>query len=391
MKRKIFVSIMSIFLMCVSAKAVISIEEREWAKNEFFLNFLQNNSLPLALYYDLDAQDKELASEIKEGTKFQILWNENSTIEQVLIPIDGSDLQIHIYKNLQGEYTLVYTPVIFIKQTRFLNINVQNSVYQDVEQASGSSPLARAVRNAFSGSVNFKAVQKGDNIQILYERKERMGRRFGDIVIKMVKVEVNKKPNEAFFYNDVYFNRNGKEVEKFLLTTPVKYKRISSYFTKARYHPILKRYRAHLGVDYAAPTGTPVVSAGDGVILFVGTKGGYGKVVEIQHASGYKSLYAHLSRFAKIKKGQKVKQGQLIAYVGSTGLSTGPHLHFGIYEGNNAINPLSVVKISKSQLSKKEKEKFDKVVASYEQEFQSLSLINDMQKEPPSFENYIDF
>ncbi len=380
-------------LMSVNLQAALSIEEREWAKNEFFLNFLENNHLPLSLYYDLDAQDKELASEVKEGVKFQILWNDDSQIEQVLIPINGSDLQIHIYKDLQGKYTLTYSPIIYQTQTRFLSLNLKNSVFQDIEQASGSTPLARAFMNAFKGSVNFKGIQKDDKVMILYERKERLGKRFSDIIIKMASIEINKKTTQVFHFKDTFFSEDGKEVENFLLVTPVKYKRISSYFTRARYHPILKRYRAHLGIDYAAPTGTPVVSAGKGVVSFIGTKGGYGKTVEITHSSGYKSLYAHLSRFAAIKKGQKVSQGQTIAYVGSTGMSTGPHLHFGIYQGNDAINPLSVVKIAKSELKGEKKKEFNSLMNDYKRQVDDFIARNELLplREPQNFDNYIEF
>lgn len=391
--RKILFYLLFFSLVSVNLQAALSVEEREWAKNEFFLNFLENNHLPLSLYYDLDAQDKELASEVKEGVKFQILWNDDSQIEQVLIPINGSDLQIHIYKDLQGKYTLTYTPIVYQTQTRFLSLDLKNSVFQDIEQASGSTPLARAFMNAFKGSVNFKAIQKEDKVMMLYERKERLGKRFGDIIIKMASIEINKKTTQVFNFKDTFFYPDGKEVENFLLVTPVKYKRISSYFTRARYHPILKRYRAHLGVDYAAPTGTPVVSAGSGVVIFIGTKGGYGKTVEIQHAAGYKSLYAHLSRFAAIKKGQKVSQGQTIAYVGSTGMSTGPHLHFGIYQGNDAVNPLSVVKIAKSELKGEEKKEFNLIMQDYKRQAEDFIARNELLplREPQSFDNYIEF
>ncbi|KGI57305.1 peptidoglycan DD-metalloendopeptidase family protein [Campylobacter sp. MIT 97-5078] len=381
-------------IFCLQVFAVSSIEEREWAKNEFFLTFLENNNLPLSLYWNLDPQDRELASEIKEGERFQILWDNNTnTIEQILIPINGSDLQLHIYKNLQGEYTLTYSPISYETQTRILRLNVQNSAYQDVEQATGSTPLARAMRNAFGGSIDFKAMQKGDEVVLIYERKERMGERFGDILIKMASVEVNKKARKVYFYKDSFYDSNGKEMESFLLTSPVNAIRISSYFTRARYHPILKRYRAHLGVDYAAPTGTPVRSAGAGVVSFVGTKGGYGKTVQIQHSSGYSTLYAHLSRFAAIKKGQKISQGQTIAYVGSTGMSTGPHLHFGLYLNNQAINPLSIVKITKSELKGKDKQDFQNVILKYEKELQSFIDSNGTNppKEPPRFERYVEF
>lgn len=384
------------FLLCVLAVkllAIVSVEEREWAKNEFFLKFLENNSLPASLYWDLDAQDKELASEIKEGQKYQILWKDNEQIEQILIPVNGSDLQIHIYKDLSGKYVLSYSPVSYETQTRVLRLNIENSAYQDVEKATGSTPVARAMLNAFAGSIDFRAMQKGDEIILLYERKERLGQRFGDIILKMAMIEVNKKPSKVFLYKDSFYDTKGKEMESFLLSTPVKFTRISSNFTRARYHPILKKYRAHLGVDYAAPFGTAVKSSGNGVISFVGTKTGYGKTVQIQHGSGYSTLYAHLSRFAKIKKGQKVSQGQIIAYVGNTGLSTGPHLHFGLYLNNRAINPFSMVKITKAALKGKEKEEFEKVMIAYEQETQSFIDANNTTppKELETFERVVEF
>lgn len=380
-------------LLVAQMFGVVSIEEREWAKNEFFLKFLENNSLPASLYWDLDAQDKELASEIKEGQKYQILWKDNEQIEQILIPVNGSDLQIHIYKDLAGKFVLNYTPISYDTQTRVLRLKIENSAYQDVEKATGSTPVARAMLNAFAGSVDFRAMQKGDEVILLYERKERLGQRFGDIVLKMAMIEVNKKPSKVFLYKDSFYDTTGKEMESFLLSTPVKFTRISSGFTRARYHPILKKYRAHLGVDYAAPAGTPVKSAGNGMITFVGTKTGYGKTVIVQHGSGYSTLYAHLSRFASIRKGQKVAQGQLIAYVGSTGLSTGAHLHFGLYLNNRAINPFSMVKITKAALKGKEKEEFAKVMAAYEQEAQVFIDTNNTTppKELGNFERVIEF
>lgn len=373
--------------------AAVSIEEREWAKNEFFLKFLENNSLPTNLYWDLDTHDKELASEIKEGQKYQILWKDNEEIEQILIPVGGSDLQIHIYKDLSGKFVLSYAPISYETQTRLLRLKIENSAYQDVEKTTGSTPTARAMLNAFAGSVDFRAMQKGDEVILLYERKERLGQRFGDIVLKMAMIEVNKKPYKVFAYKDSFFDKNGKEMESFLLSTPVKFSRISSYFTRARYHPILKKYRAHLGVDYVAPAGTPVKSSGSGVVSFVGTKTGYGKTVIVNHGSGYSTLYAHLSRFAKIKRGQKVSQGQVIAYVGSTGVSTGAHLHFGLYLNNKAINPLSMVKITKSALKGKDKEEFEKIALAYEQEAQGFIDANNTTppKELGEFENIIEF
>lgn len=276
----------------------------------------------------------------------------------------------------------------YTKEERVLRIEVKTSAYQDVYEESQSSTLARAMVRAFKSSVNFRSIQKGDKITLYYSQKRREGKLWGDITIYMAVVEINKNAQEIFLFNDTYYGRDGKELESFLLAKPVVYKRISSYFTTARFHPVLKRYRAHLGVDYAAPTGTPVKSSGNGTVTFIGTQGGYGKVIKIKHASGYTTLYAHLSRFAKIKTGQKVKQGELIGYVGSTGMSTGPHLHFGVYLNNRAINPLSVVKIAKSELSAQAKAEFKQKINAYEEALQKI------QTNPPKeeeFGNYIEF
>ncbi|AJD05231.1 peptidoglycan DD-metalloendopeptidase family protein [Campylobacter lari] len=377
--KKIFISL----LISIKLFAISSVEELSWENGKTLLDFLQDHSIPLNLYYNLDTEDKELSAEIASGIKYQMLKDEQGELEQVLIPI-SDDLQIHIYKNNENKFVLSFTPISYTKEKRTIRVAINNSAYQDVYDESGSVTLARAMVRAFKNSVNFKNVRKGDSVVLIYEQKRRLGRLFGDINIQAALANIRGKEYSVFLYKDSYYNAQGKELENFFLTKPVKYTRISDRFTRARYHPILKRYRAHLGIDYAAPTGTPVKSAGDGIISFVGTKGGYGKVVQVKHVSGYMTLYAHLSRFAKIKRGQKVKQGQVIAYVGSTGMSTGPHLHFGLYLNNKAINPETIVKIPKSSLSGKNKEEFLKMAKEYENRLQS---IDENYKNPPKEQN----
>ncbi|EAK9944450.1 M23 family peptidase [Campylobacter lari] len=377
--KKIFISL----LISIKLFAISSVEELSWENGKTLLDFLQDHSIPLNLYYNLDTEDKELSAEIASGIKYQMLKDEQGELEQVLIPI-SDDLQIHIYKNIENKFVLSFTPISYTKEKRTIRVAINNSAYQDVYDESGSVTLARAMVRAFKNSVNFKNVRKGDSVVLIYEQKRRLGRLFGDINIQAALANIRGKEYSVFLYKDSYYNVQGKELENFFLTKPVKYTRISDRFTRARYHPILKRYRAHLGIDYAAPTGTPVKSAGDGTISFVGTKGGYGKVVQVKHVSGYMTLYAHLSRFAKIKRGQKVKQGQVIAYVGSTGMSTGPHLHFGLYLNNKAINPETIVKIPKSSLSGKNKEEFLKMAKEYENRLQS---IDENYKNPPKEQN----
>lgn len=389
MKKLLFL----LLFLLTNSLAVSEVEYRKWQKNETFLKFLETNSLPLALWRDLDSEDKELTNEIREGEDYQILWNDDK-IEQVLIPINGTSLQIHIYKDIADKYTLTFTPIVFDTQTRAVRLNLRknSNASTDIQDFTNSSSLSRALYNAFSGGVNFHAMQEGDEILILYERKERFGQNIG-IILKMASVEVNRRPSKVYKFKDTYFDAKGKEMESFLLAAPLaKYTRISSKFSSGRYHPILKKYRAHLGVDYAAPTGTPVRSAGSGVVSFAGTQSGYGKVVKITHGSGYSTLYAHLSRIAT-KKGRKVSQGQTIGYVGSTGLSTGAHLHFGLYLNNRAINPFSVVKITKTELKGKEKDEFAEAIKAHELELQAFIDANNTTppRENTDFINKMEF
>ncbi|MCR6591850.1 peptidase, M23/M37 family [Campylobacter insulaenigrae] len=377
--KKFFISL----FLSIKLFAFSSVEELSWEDGKTLLDFLQDHSIPLNLYYNLDTEDKESSAEIASGVKYQMLKDDQGNLEQVLIPI-SDDLQIHIYKNIDNKFVLSFTPISYIKEKRTLRVAINNSAYQDVYDESGSVTLARAMVRAFKNSVNFKNVKKGDSVILIYEQKRRLGRLFGDISINAALANIRGKEYSIFLYKDSYYNAQGKELENFFLTKPVQYTRISDRFTKARYHPILKRYRAHLGIDYAAPTGTPVKSAGDGVVSFIGTKGGYGKVIQIKHTSGYMTLYAHLSRFAKIKRNQKVKQGQVIAYVGTTGMSTGPHLHFGLYLNNKAINPETIVKIPKSSLSGTNKEEFLKISKDYQN---ILDNIKEDFKNPPKEQN----
>lgn len=353
--------ILSILAFMNLNAATTSVEELIWPQGDTFLTFLERHNIPLSIYYNLSGEDKELASELSAGTKFQILRDVNDDISQILLPI-SNEIQIHIFKDINNHYSMDFIPIVYEVEEMVLNIQIQDSPYKDIKNATNDEILANAFNKSFNGSVNFKTLQKGDRLAIVYERKKRLGKYIGEPNIKVAMIETRGKPNYIYKFNDAFYDPNGRELENFLLIKPVPNARVSSRFNPKRFHPVLKRYRAHLGVDYAAPRGTKIYAAGDGVVSFVGNKGGYGKTVTIQHSGGYMTLYAHLNGYAKgIKKGKKVKKGQLIAYVGSTGLSTGPHLHLGLYKNGNAINPESVVKITKSELNKNQKIEFNKL------------------------------
>ena len=160
-----------------------------------------------------------------------------------------------------------------------------------------------------------------------------------------------------------YFDADGKSLKKAFLKAPLNYKRISSRFTYARKHPIYKVVRPHTGVDYAAPAGTPVVSIGDGTVIFKAYKGGGGNTVKIRHNSSYTTAYLHLQGYAKgLQVGQHVRQGEVIGYVGSTGSSTGPHLDFRVWKDGTPVDPLKMISPPSEPVSKNYQAEFDSLV-----------------------------
>ena len=338
-----------ILLICILFNTLFSaqIEELSWQKGESFLTFLEKNKIPLKLYYDLDKEDQELCSEIQSGNRFFSYTEEDGSLIQALIPV-SLDMQIHIYKDSSNEYKFQTLPINYTEKSELIAIPITESISNDIQKATGDVTIAALLNTLFSNSnADFKKMKKGDFIAIEYNQKTYMGKLHGMPEINAAMIQINGKPFYRFrnSKDDKYYDENGVGFTKtYLFQIPLTFTRISSPFTNKRYHPVLKRYRAHLGTDFAAPTGRNIYAASDGKVEFVGTQSGYGKTVIINHQNGYKTLYAHQNGFAKgLRQGQMIKKGTHIGYVGSTGLSSGPHLHLGMYKNNVAIDPMSVL------------------------------------------------
>ncbi|MCT7507475.1 peptidoglycan DD-metalloendopeptidase family protein [Aliarcobacter cryaerophilus] len=351
-----------ILLICILFNTLFSaqIEELSWQKGESFLTFLEKNKIPLKLYYDLDKEDQELCSEIQSGNRFFSYTEEDGSLIQALIPV-SLDMQIHIYKDSSNEYKFQTLPINYTEKSELIAIPITESISNDIQKATGDVTIAAILNTLFSNSnADFKKMKKGDFIAIEYNQKTYMGKLHGMPEINAAMIQINGKPFYRFrnSKDDKYYDENGVGFTKtYLFQIPLTFTRISSPFTNKRYHPVLKRYRAHLGTDFAAPTGRNIYAASDGKVEFVGTQSGYGKTVIINHQNGYKTLYAHQNGFAKgLRQGQMIKKGTHIGYVGSTGLSSGPHLHLGMYKNNVAIDPMSVLQRPKFEgLDPKEK------------------------------------
>lgn len=322
------------------------VKEDKWPLGETFLTFLEKYQIPQKLYFDLEKEDKELCSEITAGNYYYLMENDDKSLNQVLIPV-SEEIQLHLYKEADGTYKFETLPISYREFTETISMPITSNVSEQLQEATGSAALAANLKAVFS-DVSFRRMQKGDFIVIEYTQKELLGRHFGQPEIKSAMVEVSGKKYYRFKNDgdDKYYDETGKAFTKFyFFKIPLSYRRISSIFTQKRWHPVLKRYRAHLGTDFAAPRGTRIYAAGDGVIEFIGRKGGYGNTIIIRHPNGYKTLYAHQNAFNKsIKRGKRVKKGDLIGFVGNTGISSGPHLHLGLYKNGKAIDPLKVIR-----------------------------------------------
>lgn len=353
-----------------------------WSNGQTFLKFLEGKNIPSSVYWNLHAEDKELTAEIYAGVRYYTL-EDNGALIQALIPLND-EMQIHLFRD-GSDYKVDFIPVKYFKNSAQIAISIQKSPYQDLHELTGDTNLSNEFVNIYKNSIDFsKNVLRDDKLALIYDYKYRLGRGFGSPDIKAALIETNRKPNFLFAHtNGKYYDEKGNEMQGFLLNLPVFGARISSRFSLNRKHPILKVRRPHYGIDYAAPKGTAVHAAAGGRVIFAGSKSGYGKVVEIMHDSGLKTLYGHLNSYS-VKKGQRVKSGQKIAKVGNSGLSTGPHLHFGLYKNNRPINPNLSIKTAKSILNKDEKKEFLVVAKGYEDKLK-VAIMNNFSGEAPSY------
>ncbi len=261
------------------------------------------------------------------------------------------------------------------KVYRKVEQTISSSLYASMRELGEGPYLIGKLTEIFQWDIDFLIDPRiGDRFSLVFEQYMTDGQfvKYGEILVAEYQGANYHKRAYRFDTgeNSKYFNKEGISFQKAFLKSPLNYTRISSYFSKGRYHPVLKIVRPHNGVDYAAPNGTPVVAASDGVVSHAdwkgghptvrGMSGGYGKTVMIRHSNGYETLYGHLSNYAKgIRKGVRVSQNQVIGYVGSTGLSTGAHLHYTVYQNGVAIDPLKMNNVAGPPVPKAKMEEFN--------------------------------
>ncbi|OLU33765.1 peptidase M23 [Pseudomonas sp. PA15(2017)] len=242
---------------------------------------------------------------------------------------------------------------------------INSSLFVAAKRAGLSHNLTMDLANIFGYDIDFAMdIREGDEFEVIYQNKKVGDKSVGTGNILSARFTNRGKTFTAVRYTDKqgnvsYYDADGNSMRKAFIRTPVDFARISSRFSNGRKHPILNKIRAHKGVDYAAPRGTPIKAAGDGKVVLAGRKGGYGNTIVLQHGSRYRTLYAHMQGFAKgVRTGGSVKQGQIIGYIGTTGLSTGPHLHYEFQVNGTHVDPLSQKLPMSDPIARQEKQRF---------------------------------
>ncbi|ADE12675.1 Peptidase M23 [Sideroxydans lithotrophicus ES-1] len=262
--------------------------------------------------------------------------------------LDGNANQVVIEKSGNGFKTHTL-PAQTEKRTQIRTGEIETNLFAATDEAGLPDPAANQLSDIFGGDIDFhRDLRKGDKFTVIYEMNYINGEpvRTGRIISAEF-INRGHIYRAAYFQTSEnsgdYYSPDGKSMHKAFLRSPLEFSRISSVFSKSRFHPILNKWRAHKGVDYAAPIGTKVKVTSDGVVAFVGKQHGYGNVVMVDHQGHFTTVYGHLSRFAGgLHKGERVSQGQVIAYVGMTGLATGPHLHYEFRMNGVQRDPLKV-------------------------------------------------
>ena len=344
------------------SKETIIIVKKDQTFSSILDNFNFDNKKKFAIINAINAIYD--LRELKVNQKIIFLIDKNENVEKIIIELN---FNTNLEADLRSDIKIVKKELETFSEINSQEYVISNSLYVDGINNNIPNQILIKLIQLFSFDLDFQRdIQKDTKVSISYEKifvKNKSDYALGDIEYAKIIIKNNTLEYFKFLTDDGfidYFNRQGKNVKKSILKTPIDGARISSSFGM-RKHPISGFNKMHKGVDFAAPIGTPVYAGGNGVIEMVGVNGGYGKYIRIRHNNEYKTAYAHLNSYRKgISKGVRVNQGEVIGYVGSTGKSTGPHLHYEIIYQNKKVNPLKLKLPSGKILKGDELARFEK-------------------------------
>ena len=317
-------------------------------RGEFFSTLMTRLGASQSDIYALDAKSKGVFDmrQIKVGYHYHAYYapGEPDTLAYVVYEKDNTS---YVVFSLRDSLSVQVFEKDITSVTDYVEVEINYSLWQDIVDSGAPALLAISLADIYAWSIDFFGLQKGDSFKAVYEKTMCDGEILDVERVLYAEFRHGGDVFRSYWFDNgsgnYYWNEKGESMRKAFLRAPLSYTRISSGFTYSRRHPITRRVRPHTGIDYAAPTGTEVMSIGDGVVVFKGFKTAEGNMVKIKHNSVYTSAYLHLSRYARgLNVGDRVRQGEVIGYVGSTGYSTGPHLDFRIWKNGTPINPLKM-------------------------------------------------
>ena len=297
------------------------------------------------------------------GTEFRGTLTPSGALERLEVVFDSRN-EVHLEASVQGILVArVERPIV--SEVLRLEGEVESSLFGAMDSAGGDPELAVQIAQIYQWDIDFlRDIRKGDTFIVVADRQTVDGGFYGWGTVFATRFINDGRILDAVVYPDDsgrlgYYNLEGQPLRKQFLRSPLKFSRVTSRFSGSRFHPVLKRRMPHYGVDYGAPTGTPVHVTADGTVTLAARNGGGGNMVTVRHTNGYVTNYLHLSRYGKgIRRGTRVSQGQVIGYVGSTGLSTGPHLDYRVTLNGKWINPLAISSPAVKPLSEDRLQRF---------------------------------
>ncbi len=301
--------------------------------------------------------------QMKDGVFDAIIYDINSEV-QALITVDEN-----------GDFVVTKQDILYDVELVETSGSIESSLFAAGNKAGLQDRTILEIADIFAWEIDFATViQEGDSFSLLYEKRTRDGHDGPDGVVYAAKFINSGKEFTAIRFEDPeggigYYASDGTSLQKPFLKAPLRYSRITSGFSYARFHPVINSTVPHQAIDYAATIGTPVLSTGDGVVKRASWNGGYGNFISIRHNDVWTTQYAHLSRYA-VRAGERVEQGQVIGYVGSTGWSTGPHLHYEMVKNGTKVNPLTVEMPAGEPIKDEWRSSFEEIKRRYEAFFE---------------------
>jgi murein DD-endopeptidase MepM/ murein hydrolase activator NlpD len=318
--------------------------------NQTITQALSQHGLPSTLITEIveSARPVYNLTKVKARQLYWLCVTQEGKFRNFRYPLDDKRYLTVYHDEAQDKLVSVVKDFQYETRVESVSAGIDTSLFASIESIGEKDQLALDMAEVFSSDIDFNTdIQKGDSFRALVEKKYLNGQFTGYGTILAASFSNGRRTFMGIRFNDengkpAYYGPDGKALKKSFLRSPLKFTRITSKFSLSRLHPVLRVLRPHLGVDYAAPIGTSVHAVGSAVVTSAGWSGGSGRMVKLRHSGGYETMYLHLSRIA-VKVGARVSQGDVIGYVGSSGLSTGPHLDFRVYRNGHAVNPLKII------------------------------------------------